>query len=91
MYAITGIAGKVGGETARHLIGQGASVRAVLRSRAKAADWAAMGCDIAIADMANAEQLAAAFSDVEGVFRRSMRIGHRSSRSACHSLSVGGA
>jgi uncharacterized protein YbjT (DUF2867 family) len=27
-----------------------------------------MGCDIAIADMANAEQLAAAFSGVEGVF-----------------------
>jgi uncharacterized protein YbjT (DUF2867 family) len=68
MYAITGITGKVGGEIARHLIGQGESVRAVLRNRAKAADWAAMGCDIAITDMANAEQLAAAFSGVEGVF-----------------------
>jgi uncharacterized protein YbjT (DUF2867 family) len=68
MYAITGITGKVGGEIARHLIGRGESVRAVLRNRAKAADWAAMGCDIAIADMANAEQLAAAFSGVEGVF-----------------------
>jgi uncharacterized protein YbjT (DUF2867 family) len=68
MYAITGITGKVGGEIARHLIGQGASVRAVVRNPDKAADWAAMGCDIAIADMANAEQLAAAFSGVEGVF-----------------------
>ena len=68
MYAITGITGKVGGEIARHLIGQGASVRAVVRNEAKAADWAAMGCDIAIADMANAEQLAAAFSGVEGAF-----------------------
>jgi uncharacterized protein YbjT (DUF2867 family) len=68
MYAITGITGQVGGEIARHLIGQGASVRAVVRNRDKAADWAAMGCDIAIADMANAEQLAAAFSGVEGVF-----------------------
>jgi uncharacterized protein YbjT (DUF2867 family) len=68
MYAITGTTGKVGGEIARHLIGQGESVRAVVRNRAKAADWAAMGCDIAIADMANAEQLAAAFSGVEGVF-----------------------
>jgi uncharacterized protein YbjT (DUF2867 family) len=68
MYAITGITGKVGGEIARHLIGRGESVRAVLRNRAKAADWSAMGCDIAIADMANAEQLAAAFSGVEGVF-----------------------
>jgi uncharacterized protein YbjT (DUF2867 family) len=68
MYAITGITGKVGGEIARHLIGQGESVRAVVRNRDKAADWAAMGCDIAIADMANSEQLAAAFSGVEGVF-----------------------
>ncbi|MGA2057925.1 MAG: NmrA family NAD(P)-binding protein [Bradyrhizobium sp.] len=68
MYAITGTTGKVGGEIARNLIGQGESVRAVLRNRAKAADWAAMGCDIAVADMANAEQLAAAFSGVEGVF-----------------------
>jgi uncharacterized protein YbjT (DUF2867 family) len=68
MYAITGITGKVGGEIARHLVGQGESVRAVLRNRAKAADWAAAGCDIAIADMANAEQLAMAFSGAEGVF-----------------------
>jgi uncharacterized protein YbjT (DUF2867 family) len=68
MYAITGITGKVGGEIAPHLIRQGESVRAVLRNRAKAADWAAAGCDIAIADMANAEQLAMAFSGAEGVF-----------------------
>jgi uncharacterized protein YbjT (DUF2867 family) len=68
MYAITGITGKVGGEVARHLLANGQSVRAVLRDRAKAADWAAKGCDVAIADMANAEQLAAAFSGTEGVF-----------------------
>jgi NAD(P)H dehydrogenase (quinone) len=68
MYAITGITGKVGGEVARHLIANGQSVRAVLRDRAKAADWAAKGCDVAIADMGNAEQLAAAFSGTEGVF-----------------------
>jgi uncharacterized protein YbjT (DUF2867 family) len=68
MYAISGITGKVGGEVARHLLANGQSVRAVLRDRAKAADWAAKGCDIAIADMADAEQLAAAFSGTEGVF-----------------------
>jgi len=68
MYAITGITGKVGGEVASHLIANGQSVRAVLRDRAKAADWAAKGCDVAIADMENAEQLAAAFSSTEGVF-----------------------
>ena len=68
MYAISGITGKVGGEIARSLLADGQSVRAVLRDRAKAADWAAKGCAIAIADMGNAEQLAAAFSGVEGVF-----------------------
>jgi uncharacterized protein YbjT (DUF2867 family) len=68
MYAITGITGKVGGEVARHLLANGQSVRAVLRDPAKAADWAAKGCDIAIADMANTEQLAAAFAGTEGVF-----------------------
>jgi uncharacterized protein YbjT (DUF2867 family) len=68
MYAITGITGKVGGEIARHLLANGQSVRAVLRDRAKAANWAAKGCGVAIAAMENAEQLAAAFSGAEGVF-----------------------
>jgi uncharacterized protein YbjT (DUF2867 family) len=68
MYAITGITGKVGGEIARNLITGGQSVRAVLRDKAKATDWAAKGCEVAIAEMENAEQLAAAFSGIEGVF-----------------------
>lgn len=68
MYAITGITGKVGGEIARNLLADGQSVRAVLRDTGKAADWAAKGCATAIAEMENAEQLAAAFSGTEGVF-----------------------
>ena len=68
MYAITGITGKVGGEIARRLLANGQSVRAVLRDQAKAADWAAKGCAIAIAEMENAEPLEAAFSGAEGVF-----------------------
>jgi uncharacterized protein YbjT (DUF2867 family) len=68
MYAITGITGKVGGEIARNLIADGQSVRAVLRDKTKAANWAAKGCEVAIAEMENAEQLAAAFSGARGVF-----------------------
>jgi uncharacterized protein YbjT (DUF2867 family) len=68
MYAITGITGKVGGEIARNLVADGQSVRAVLRDQAKGAAWAAKGCEVAIAEMENAEQLAAAFSGAEGVF-----------------------
>jgi uncharacterized protein YbjT (DUF2867 family) len=68
MYAITGITGKVGGEVARKLLADGQPVRAVLRDHAKAAAWATKGCDVAIAEMENAEQLAVAFSGAEGVF-----------------------
>lgn len=68
MYAITGITGKVGGALARSLLAENLPVRAVLRDEAKAAEWRARGCDIAVAEMNDATSLAAAFKDVEGVF-----------------------
>ena len=51
MYAITGITGKVGGAMAEALLDAGLRVRAILRDPAKAAEWKARGCDIAIAAM----------------------------------------
>ncbi|OYX75494.1 MAG: NmrA family transcriptional regulator [Rhizobiales bacterium 32-66-11] len=68
MYAITGITGKVGGALARSLLAEKLPVRAVLRDVAKAAEWRAGGCDVAIAEMDDAASLAAAFRDAEGVF-----------------------
>ena len=68
MYAITGITGKVGGELARNLLATGAPVRAVVRDQAKGAAWAARGCDVALAEMQNPEQLATAFAGANGVF-----------------------
>jgi uncharacterized protein YbjT (DUF2867 family) len=68
MYAITGITGKVGGALARSLLAEKLPVRAVLRDQAKAGEWRARGCDIAIAEMDDAASLAAAFQDAEGVF-----------------------
>lgn len=68
MYAITGITGKVGGALARSLLAEKLPVRAVLRDEAKAAEWRARGCDIAVAEMNDATSLAAAFKDAEGVF-----------------------
>lgn len=68
MYAITGITGKVGGALARSLLAEKLPVRAVLRDQAKAAEWRARGCDIAIAEMDDAASLAAAFKEAEGVF-----------------------
>lgn len=68
MFAITAITGQVGGALARTLLAQGQPVRAIVRDPAKAAAWAARGCQTALADMADAAALARAFSGCEGVF-----------------------
>jgi NAD(P)H dehydrogenase (quinone) len=68
MYAITGVTGKVGGAVARNLLAAGKPVRAVLRDRSKAHAWADRGCDIALAEMSDAEALTAAFRGAEAVF-----------------------
>jgi uncharacterized protein YbjT (DUF2867 family) len=68
MFAITGITGQVGGALVRKLLSEGRPTRAVLRNRLKAEAWAALGCEIALAEMESEDQLAAAFKCVEGVF-----------------------
>lgn len=68
MYAITGITGQVGGAMARTLLARGKSVRAVVRNAGKGQSWAAKGCEIAVAEMEDAEALAAAFRGTDGVF-----------------------
>jgi len=68
MYAVTGITGKVGAAVARSLLSADQLVRAVVRDRDKGAPWADLGCDIAVADLADAGALAEAFTGMEGVF-----------------------
>jgi NAD(P)H dehydrogenase (quinone) len=68
MFAVTGITGNVGGEVARTLLASNKKVRAVVRDRDKGAGWAERGCELAIADIINAQTLAAAFHGAEGVF-----------------------
>jgi uncharacterized protein YbjT (DUF2867 family) len=68
MYAITGITGKVGGAMARALLAAGQPVRAIVRDKEKARAWAALGCEIALAEMEDAEALANAFSGASAVF-----------------------
>ncbi|WP_394778900.1 NmrA family NAD(P)-binding protein [Undibacterium sp.] len=68
MYAITGITGKVGGAVARSLLAAGLPVRAVVRDAGKAKAWAALGCDITVAEMEDAASLAQAFRGAEAVF-----------------------
>jgi NAD(P)H dehydrogenase (quinone) len=68
MFAVTGITGKVGSQVARGLLAQGQTVRAIVRSRAKGDEWAALGCDVFIASIDDAEAMTEAFRGVEGVF-----------------------
>ena len=68
MFAITGITGQVGGQLAGELLAAGKPVRAVLRDEAKAATWAARGCEIGVAAMDDAAALTAAFAGAEAVF-----------------------
>lgn len=68
MYVITGITGKVGGALAHHLIEAGQPVRAVMRDAGKATYWADLGCEIALAQMEDAQALTEAFRGATGVF-----------------------
>jgi NAD(P)H dehydrogenase (quinone) len=61
MFAITGITGKVGGQTARRLLDAQQPIRAIVRDLNNGAYWAERGCEIAGADMGDAESLARPF------------------------------
>ena len=68
MYAITGITGNVGGELARTLLAAHRPVRAVVRNASKGREWAARGCELALAEMEDAAALTAAFTGATVVF-----------------------
>jgi NAD(P)H dehydrogenase (quinone) len=68
MYAITGITGKVGGVAARTLLSAGQRVRAVVRDADKGRFWSDLDCEVAIAELEDAEALTRAFTSVTGVF-----------------------
>jgi len=68
MFAITGITGKVGGAVARTLLSEGQRVRAVIRDSNKGRFWSDLGCEVAIAEMEDAEALTRTFTDATGVF-----------------------
>lgn len=68
MFVITGITGKVGAAVARSLLSADQPVRAVVRDRNKGASWERLGCELAVADVSDAESLTSAFAGAEGVF-----------------------
>jgi len=58
----------VGGAVARTLLSEGQRVRAVIRDPNKGRFWSDLGCEVAIAEMEDAEALTRAFTDATGVF-----------------------
>jgi uncharacterized protein YbjT (DUF2867 family) len=68
MFVITGITGQVGGVVANHLLSASLPVRAVVRNAEKGTAWKERGCEVAIADMADAQALSSAFAGADAVF-----------------------
>ena len=68
MLLVMGITGKVGGATAQHLLAQGKKVRALVRNREKAANWAAQGVELVDGDWNDSVAIEQALKGVEGAF-----------------------
>jgi uncharacterized protein YbjT (DUF2867 family) len=68
MILLTGATGKIGGETARQLIEKGASLRALVRDEAKAADLKAAGVELVVGDIADTDVVKQAMEGAEKAF-----------------------
>lgn len=68
MFLVMGITGNVGGATARHLLAQGKKVRALVRDRQKAVNWANQGVELVDGDWNDLTSIELALKGVEGAF-----------------------
>ena len=68
MYLVMGITGKVGGATAEHLLAHGKEVRALVRNREKAANWANQGVELVDGDWNDSAAIEQVLKGVEGAF-----------------------
>jgi NAD(P)H dehydrogenase (quinone) len=68
MFAVTGITGQVGGAVARALLSAGRPVRGIVRNAGKGALWTEQGCQIAVADIADASAMTDALKGAEAAF-----------------------
>ena len=68
MFLVMGITGRVGGATAQHLLAQGRKVRALVRNREKATNWADQGVELVDGDWNDAAAVERALEGVEGAF-----------------------
>src|ERR1700710_3099370 len=68
MFLVMGITGKVGGATAKHLLAQGKEVRALVRDRERASNWANQGVELVDGDWNASAAVEQALEGVEGAF-----------------------
>src|SRR3984957_16945540 len=68
MFLVMGGTGKVGSATARHLLAQGKTVRALVRDRAKAASWKEQGVELVDGDWNDSAAIERALQGVDGAF-----------------------
>jgi uncharacterized protein YbjT (DUF2867 family) len=68
MFTVMGITGNVGGAVAENLLAAGKTVRGVVRNPQKAKAWADRGVELVQSAYDDAEGLARAFAEAEGVF-----------------------
>ena len=68
MFLVTGITGKVGGATAERLLAHGKEVRALVRNREKASNWANQGVELVDGDWNDSAAIERALKGVEGAF-----------------------
>src|SRR5271170_6319084 len=68
MFLVTGITGKAGGAAAKHLLARGKKVRALVRDREKAANWANQGVELVDGDWDDSAAIEQALKGVEGAF-----------------------
>ena len=68
MIFLTGATGKIGGETAKQLVAKGASLRALVRDEAKAADLRADGVELVVGDIADADAVKRGMDGAEKAF-----------------------
>lgn len=68
MYAVIGASGNTGSAVAQTLLGLGKPVRAVVRRPEASANFRKQGAELAVADLADQQALAAALTGVDGAY-----------------------
>jgi len=68
MYVVLGANGRAGGEAARALIERGEAVRVVLRRKEQGEKWTALGAEVAVARIEDADAMADALKGASGAF-----------------------